>query len=309
MFEELTGQLAELKEKGRNEEKWRKRLEQFKKELAEAADTRDRWRDKLADEEEDVRKLSGMSLSNLLATILGNKAEKLNREQRQVLEAKVKYDESDRTVRSLEQQIVQLEKQWQEVCNWKSAYDRAFQAKERQVLAQNGEIAELADRRAELDVQLKELEEAILAGQSVQSDLSVAEEELHSAKNWGTYDMLGGGMLSTHIKHNRIDEAMDHIYQAQRSLARFERELRDVGGGIPIEMEIGGMLTFADYFFDGLIADWLVQGRINETLAQVEQKQSEVGRLMHKLDAAKRKAENELAELTRKYVQIVENYG
>lgn len=61
--------------------------------------------------------------------------------------------------------------------------------------------------------------------------------------------------------------------------------------------------------FDGLIADWLVQGRIQDTLAQVEQKQSEVGRLMQKLDAAQRKAESELAELTRKYVRIVENYG
>lgn len=248
MFEDLTGQLAELKEKGRNEEKWRKRLEQYKQELAEAEVARDRWRQKLAHEEEDVRKLSGMSLSNLLATILGNKAEKLDREQRQVLEAKVKYDESDRKVRSLEQQIAQLERQWQEVRNWKAAYTRVFQEKERQVLTQNEELAELADRRAELSVQLKELEEAILAGQSVQSDLSAAEDDLHSAKNWGTYDMLGGGMLSTHIKHNRIDEAMDHIYQAQRSLARFERELRDVGGGLPVEMEISGMLTFADYF-------------------------------------------------------------
>ncbi|KFN09188.1 hypothetical protein [Paenibacillus macerans] len=209
----------------------------------------------------------------------------------------------------MEQQIAQLERQWQEVRNWKTAYTRVFQEKERQVLAQNEELAELADRRAELSVQLKELEEAILAGQSVQSDLSAAEDDLHSAKNWGTYDMLGGGMLSTHIKHNRIDEAMDHIYQAQRSLARFEAELRDVGGGLPVEMEISGMLTFADYFFDGLIADWLVQGRIQDTLAQVEQKQSEVGRLMQKLDAAQRKAESELAELTRKYVRIVENYG
>lgn len=209
----------------------------------------------------------------------------------------------------MEQQIAQLERQWQEVRNWKTAYTRVFQEKERQVLAQNEELAELADRRAELSVQLKELEEAILAGQSVQSDLSAAEDDLHSAKNWGTYDMLGGGMLSTHIKHNRIDEAMDHIYQAQRSLVRFEAELRDVGGGLPVEMEISGMLTFADYFFDGLIADWLVQGRIQDTLAQVEQKQSEVGRLMQKLDAAQRKAESELAELTRKYVRIVENYG
>jgi len=35
-------------------------------------------------------------------------------------------------------------------------------------------------------------------------------------------------------------------------------------------LEIGDFLTFADYFFDGLIADWLVQSKIQDAKAQVE---------------------------------------
>lgn len=58
-----------------------------------------------------------------------------------------------------------------------------------------------------------------------------------------------------------------------------------------------------------MIADWLVQGQINDTLDQVKEKSAEVSRLLHELEAAKRKLEAEWAEAHRKYVQMVELYG
>ena len=36
-----------------------------------------------------------------------------------------------------------------------------------------------------------------------------------------------------------------------------------------IRIDIGGFLTFADFFFDGIIADWLVQSKIQEARRQV----------------------------------------
>jgi hypothetical protein len=33
---------------------------------------------------------------------------------------------------------------------------------------------------------------------------------------------------------------------------------------------VGDFLSFADFFFDGFVADWLVQDRINEARRQVE---------------------------------------
>ena len=35
-------------------------------------------------------------------------------------------------------------------------------------------------------------------------------------------------------------------------------------------MEISDFLTFADFFFDGIIADWLVQSRINDAKEELE---------------------------------------
>ncbi len=58
--------------------------------------------------------------------------------------------------------------------------------------------------------------------------------------------------------------------QAKLDLQSFSRELQDVNMTHNLNLNVGDFLTFADFFFDGLIADWLVQDRINETKNQVE---------------------------------------
>lgn len=37
-----------------------------------------------------------------------------------------------------------------------------------------------------------------------------------------------------------------------------------------LRMEIGGFLSFADFFFDGFVADYLVQSKITSARKQVE---------------------------------------
>jgi hypothetical protein len=100
--------------------------------------------------------------------------------------------------------------------------------------------------------------------------------------------MLGGGMISTAMKHNRIDDARSAIHSAQRSLRQFEKELKDVQRDVSIHIEIGGLLTFADFFFDGLITDWMVQGRISDSLIQVNGKRSQIQTIVADLEAETR---------------------
>ena len=56
----------------------------------------------------------------------------------------------------------------------------------------------------------------------------------------------------------------------------FQKELRDVEAIQNQHIDIGGLLTFADFFFDGLIADWLVQSKIQNARKQVADAISQV---------------------------------
>jgi len=85
------------------------------------------------------------------------------------------------------------------------------------------------------------------------------------------------------MKHSHMNEAGGHIHQAQRHLCHFQNELKDLDKQFDIHLETGNLLTFADFFFDGLIVDWIVQGRISQSFDQVEKVDGKVKDLLGSL--------------------------
>ena len=114
------------------------------------------------------------------------------------------------------------------------------------------------------DMMRKEMAEAIWAGERALTSLKTAQNQLNGARNWGLFDMFGGGMLSSMIKHSKINDASRYMENAKRDLQVFQRELRDVNIPLDLRMEVGSFLSFADFFFDGFVADYLVQSKISE---------------------------------------------
>ena len=126
----------------------------------------------------------------------------------------------------------------------------------------------------------REIREAMQAGQEALNYLNQAKDCLNSAGNWGIVDMLGGGMLTTLIKRSKMKDADMLVQQARSAMKRFQKELMDVDNIPEFRIETGDFLTFADYFFDGILADYLVQSRINDAKNQVEQAIRQVNNIL-----------------------------
>ena len=105
----------------------------------------------------------------------------------------------------------------------------------------------------------REMQEAVQAGERELQSLYAARDKLGSARNWGIFDMLGGGFISDFVKHSKMNDAAALMEQAKSDIQRFQRELRDVQVSLDLRMEIGSFLSFADFFLDGLVADYMVQ--------------------------------------------------
>ena len=58
-------------------------------------------------------------------------------------------------------------------------------------------------------------------------------------------------------------------------------------------MDVGSFLTFADYFFDGIIADWMVQSKIGDALNQVREARRQVGGIRKRLREMQQTLETE----------------
>lgn len=122
----------------------------------------------------------------------------------------------------------------------------------------------------ELEQNKIEIQEAIDAADRALRSLEGARDSLQAAQGWGIFDMLGGGFFSTWFKHSNMDEAEKLIANAQAALRNFSKELEDVGETIDLSFNNADLLTVADYFLDGLFADFLMQGRIKDAIANVE---------------------------------------
>lgn len=118
--------------------------------------------------------------------------------------------------------------------------------------------------------EIMEIREAIVAGERALDSLYAAKDQLKGARGWGFIDLFGGGFLTDVIKHSKMNQASKCMENAKYHLQIFQRELNDVNLSLNLRMEIGGFLSFADFFFDGFVADYLVQSKITSARNQVE---------------------------------------
>ncbi len=119
-----------------------------------------------------------------------------------------------------------------------------------------------------VNVDKREVTEAINAADDALYHLKSARQCLNSAGNWGLLDLFGGNMITGILKHGKMANAEREIEQARYSLQKFSKELRDVQGFSSIH--INDFLSFADFIFDGFVADVLVQSKISNAKKQCD---------------------------------------
>ena len=116
----------------------------------------------------------------------------------------------------------------------------------------------------------KEVAEAVNAANDALYYLSNADEMLSKARNWGIADIMGGGIIITAIKRQRMQEASREIDKAKRSLSVLKKELGDLDDYLDLDVSIDDFLSVADYIFDGFLTDIMSQSRINTARNQVQ---------------------------------------
>jgi hypothetical protein len=276
MFDELNRQLMDLREKMNINSRLQKKLSIARQSLFDQRSKLSQLEAILERETKDVRRLEGLSITALFYTILGSKDQQLEKERQEYLAAKLKYDECGQAVSAIESEMSFIELRIRSLGNLEERYAALIAEKEKLVATADNPVLkkyiDLSERLADLQSNIEEMNEAIRAGEAVIEGLGNVIKSLNSAESWGTWDMLGGGMIVTAIKHSRIDDARSWISHVQYSLRHFQRELTDVNIGRKGNsgIDIGGFETFSDYFFDCLITDWVVQGKIKDSLRNAE---------------------------------------
>ena len=261
-------------------------------------------------EQEDVEKLEGRSLANYFFQVVGKLDEKLDQERREAYAAKVKLDAAERELAGIESDIKEIQEQITDVLVAEARYKDALELKRRQLKDSGTQVADqilsMEEKIAALQAQKQEIREAISAGYSARSTADRILSELEDADGWNTWDILGGGGIITHMaKHSHLDEAQDLVQELQSQLRRFKTELADIQISANMQVNIDGFLRFADYFFDGLFADWAVGDKISQSLSSVSNTKNEINRMLDKLNDMERAVDQKIQQEKRSLEQFV----
>lgn len=238
-------------------------------------------------ERKDVDRLEGHSLAAFFYHMAGKMDEKLDIERREYYAARVKYNACARELEAIEQDIAATEEDLADLADCEQRYAAALERK-RQAIESAGtpeaeHLLKQEQQLSRLEAQQRELEEAVAAGTAALRTTADVMQNIESAKDWATFDLLGGGFLADMAKHDKLDDAQKQVEQLQIELQRFNKELSDVPIRSNLQVSIDGMLKFSDFFFDGILADAAVLDRIKQSLVLVEQTRESILTILRQL--------------------------
>jgi len=310
MEKTINDRLQDLAEKRLWKTKLEKDLVSVEEKLAQQQKLYESLAETLRQEKQDVEQLEKLSLKALFATILGSKEEQIQKERQEVLVAEMQFHAAKRMVNALQADQDHLKEQLSHLQNIESDYQNLLKQKEQMILSQSDknatEILDMSNRLARTRTEIREIEEAMHAGEAVRDGLDGVLTSLNSASNWGTWDMLGGGLISTVIKHDHMDTARDASDRVKTQLVTFQRELADLSQFEELNVDIEPLERFADLWLDSLLFDWMVQSKIIRSREHAQSAHHQVDQLLRTLETRLTVAKGQLQDLNNRQTTMIE---
>lgn len=304
--EELASAVATLEE-------WRslnRRLDTARARLDESSATAAEALERAAVEVADVQKLESLSFTKILAHLKGSHSDDLAREtaerdaaEYQYLTLKARVDADQRVVDGFTSQLAALG-------DVRRRYEQALLAKEQWLWERNDPAAarlyEIAEQSGRLQAQLVQIREATDAGKSALESLRTGAKLLGSARSWSTFDTcFDGGVLTSLIKHDKLDGVVAHLRLADATLKLFTTELADIHtAGVQL-LELDSFTKVFDVWFDNLFTDLEVQSRIDDAQKKVANAIGGVEKLLRQMTDRAERCEADAARLRGERTQLL----
>ena len=308
MLENINKKISEIEEKLKEREKAHAALEQKQRELEKKQNRSGELGKVLNKKEKQIKRLQSPSV---LGLIFRRKDADLQEESRQYDIIKSEYEECRDSVIDMEKDIDFYKEQIEGFHSLDSEHDDLIRRRRNLILTGNDsaahELKGYLDEIFQKELDIRKIKESILASGRALSSLERAIGNLESARSWGVWDIVGGGLLSTAVKHSKIDDMRQEIKGVEREIRAFNTTLSYVNLPSNIDIEIGAFATFADYFFDGLIADLVVQGKIKDSLNKLRDTYNRINKLRDLLQTKLGDLNRELSDLKEKADNLERN--
>ncbi|ELC8442391.1 hypothetical protein QYB59_001414 [Clostridium perfringens] len=263
----------------------------------------------LIKEEKDVERLKSFSFSNLMASIMRNKNEKLNKEEKEYLDAKLKYDNLKSDIKNLNNDLEEEKKKLRELQVEDDQYEALIIQKidilkrsnldvKDEIIKYEKEISSLLNEKVLVLEALNEAENALMIADEIKSALD-------SAENWESYTIIGAGVINPIEKSEKIDFAKSTMERLSYSVEKLNEELKAVRKTMSLEGEdISGPAYIFEHFFNCMLNDFSDKEDTKSSLYEIYELEGEIRRIVEKLKNEEIRVNMKIKELSEKLENI-----
>jgi len=263
-------------------------------------------------EHRDVERIQKESLSSFMLKIIGKYEDKLEKERREEIEAKLAYDRAVTRCDSLTREKEELASRISVLRVEERNYQTELAARRRSLAdkltePEGARYTELENERRAIVSQITEIKEALSAAARAKATAQSALKSLESAEGWATYDAFTrGGIISHMAKYSHIDSAEQGFHKLSSQLRDLKSELSDVRGLTSSGLsEISSFQRTVDFWFDNIFTDLSVRGQIKDNAGEIRRLLSGINAAESALKTRLQAEETRLTENSRREEELL----
>lgn len=286
-LQELNIQIESMKKDQLEKESMEKKRNSLKREYIQLKNDLQKAKTSYYKEKKDVDKLTSLSFQNLFSSIVGNKGEKLSKEEAELFEAKRILDNFKEQKEEIESEMENIDQTIDKLGESKEILPKLLEEKRLLILELNPSLeAEIKSIEQEIDLKnvfKQELSDVYKECNKALSAITNSLNHVKDAIGWGTIDMFFNGGILTHMKkHEEIKSAKQSLNFVNSSLKRLNSELKDIGRHKTQIINISTSDLTLDFWFDNIFTDWSIQSKLKATESDLENAKRQISGLASK---------------------------
>ena len=259
-------------------------------------------------EKKQMDDLNKLSISNIFTSIFKNKKSKKENQEKEYLDAKVKYEKQLLIVNSLREKIKIKRNELDKIENCEEEYDKLMDEKINVLKLQGDyftkEKIRLLDEKLNEYLKINEdIRKTHKIGKNLLEEVKLAKHDLEWSKKWGKVDMVAKDSMSSIAKQNKIRKVKLKFENIEKLINQFNKELEDIKIN---NLEFSNITFAMDIFFDNIFTDISVQRQINDSIEDIERLEDKVQNILYKLQITNEEVIKKINTVKNDYISFVE---
>ena len=259
-------------------------------------------------EKKQMDDLNKLSISNIFTSIFKNKKSKKENQEKEYLDAKVKYEKQLLIVNSLREKIKIKRNELDKIENCEEEYDKLMDEKINVLKLQGDyftkEKIRLLDEKLNEYLKINEdIRKTHKLGKNLLEEVKLAKHDLEWSKKWGKDDMVAKESMSSIAKQNKIRKVKLKFENIEKLINQFNKELEDIKIN---NLEFSNITFAMDIFFDNIFTDISVQRQINDSIEDIERLEDKVQNILYKLQIKNEEVIKKINNVKNYYISFVE---